>query len=95
MRPTQRDQPAFDGMLAVFNAGCCAQALGGNGTDGRQRVLDAVMQLFKNKLLQFISGFALLCVDSGLRKQHLGVDTGLLEQQTKTVIFRGQKFLRR
>ena len=94
MRAPERHQPAFDGLLAVFDAGRRPQALRCDGADRRQRVLDAVMQLFKNELLQFVGGFALLGVDAGLREQHLGIDTGLLEQQAKAVILGGQEFLR-
>ena len=94
MRSPQRNQPAFDGMLTMFDTGRCPQALGCNGADGRQRVLDTVMQLFENELLQFVGSFPLLGVDAGLREQHFGVDTGLLQQKAKAVIFRGQEFLR-
>ena len=94
MRAPQRDEPAFDGMLTVLDACRRPQALRRNGADGRERVLDAVMQFFQDKLLQFVGSFALLGVDARLRQQHLGIDTGLLEQQTKAVVFRGQEFLR-
>ena len=53
-----------------------------------------MVQLFENKLLQLVGGFALLGVDARLRKQYLGVDAGLLQQQAEAVVFRGQKFLR-
>ena len=54
MRPPQCDQPAFDGMLTVFDACRRPQALRRNGADGRERVLDAVMQFFEDKLLQLV-----------------------------------------
>jgi len=94
MRSSQRHQPAFDGVLTVLDACCRPQTLGSNGADGRQRVLDAVMQLLENKLLQFVGRFTLLGIDAGLSKQYLGIDTGLLQQQAKAVIFRSQEFLR-
>ena len=51
------------------------------------------MQFFQDKLLQFVRRFAFLGVDARLGEQNLGVDPGLLEQQPKAVIFRGQKLL--
>jgi hypothetical protein len=49
--PAQCQEPALDRLLAMFEAGCGAQALRGDGADRRQRVLDAMMQLFDNQLL--------------------------------------------
>ena len=63
-----RDQAALDGMLAVFDAGCRAQALRCNGADRRQRVLDAVVQLLENELLQFVGSLAFLGVYARLRQ---------------------------
>ena len=88
MRATQRDQPAFDSMLAVLDTGRCPQALRRNGADGCKRILDAVMQFLQNELLQFVGSFAFLGVDAGLRKQNLGVDTGLFEAAGEGCRFR-------
>ena len=64
----------------MFDASRRAQALGGNGAHGRERILDAMMHFFENELLQLVRGFTLLGVDAGLREQGLGVDAGLLQQ---------------
>src|ERR1019366_9193517 len=85
-RPS-RLQPAFDGMLAVLDAGCGAQALRGDGAHRCQRVFDAVVQFFQNELLQLVGGLALLGVDTGLRQQRLGIDARLLKQQAEADIF--------
>ncbi len=53
-----------------------------------------MMQFFKNKLLQFIGGLALLGVNTGLRQQHLRINRRLLKQQTKAVVFGRQRLLR-
>jgi hypothetical protein len=50
----------------MFGAGHVAQALRGNGADGRKRVLDAVVKLFQDRLLQLVGCLALLGVDAGL-----------------------------
>jgi len=84
---------AVDRLLAVLEVGCGAQALRGDGADGRQRVFDAVVQFFQNELLQFVGGLALLGVDTGLRQQRPGIDAGLLKQQAKADIFGLQKLL--
>ena len=51
------------------------------------------MKLVEDQLLQLVGGFALFCVDAGLREQGLGVDTGLLQQQPEAVVLGGQRFL--
>jgi len=51
----------------MLHAGRCPQALGRNGTHGRERILDAMMQLFKDELLQIVGGFPLLGVYPCLR----------------------------
>ena len=95
MRAPQRDQPALDGLLSVLDAGRGAQALGRDRADGRERILDAMMQFAEDELLQFVGGLSLLGVDAGLRKQSLGVDAGLFEQQAKAVVLRRQDSLLR
>src|SRR5688572_615349 len=83
VRTPERNQPAFDGLLPVLDAGRGAKALRRDGADGRERILDAMMQLVEDELLQLVCGFPLLGVDAGLREQGLGVDDGLLQQQPK------------
>ena len=95
VRPPQRQQPAFDGVLRVLGAGHVAQALRGNGADRRQRVLDAVVQFFQDQLLQLVGRRALAGVDAGLIEQFLGVDFRLRQQQPKADILRREKVLRR
>ena len=73
----ERHQSAFDGLPTVLDAGRGAQALRCDGTDGCERILDAMMQLIENELLQFVRSLAFLGVDSGLRQQHLGMDRPL------------------
>jgi hypothetical protein len=75
--------------------GHVAQALRGDGTDGRQRVLDAVVQFFQDQLLQLVGCLALLGVDAGLGQQFLGVDLGLGQEQPKADILCLQKVLGR
>jgi hypothetical protein len=87
VRAAQCQKPALDGVLAVFDAACGAQALRGDGAHRRQRVLDAVVQFFQNELLQPVGGLALLGVDPGLRQQHPGIDARLFEQHAKAGIF--------
>ena len=65
MRPPERQQPALDGVLRMFDPFQVAQALGDNGTDGCDRVLDAVVQLLEDHLLQLVGRFALLGVKAG------------------------------
>src|SRR3954471_21306208 len=80
MDPPERNQPAFDGLLPVLDAGRRSQGLGRNSAHGRERILDAMMQFFDDELLQLVSGFTLLGVNAGLREQRLGVNAGLFEQ---------------
>jgi hypothetical protein len=87
VRAAQCQQPALDGVLAVLDAGCGAQAPRGDGAHRRQRVLDAVVQFFQDELLQPVGGLALLGVDPGLRQQHPGIDSRLFEQHAKADIF--------
>src|SRR5664279_3031376 len=86
-------QPAFDGMLAVLDAGCGAQALRGDGAHRCQRVFDAVVQFFENELLQLVGGLALLGVDTGLPQQRLGLDARLPKQQAEADICGLWRFL--
>ena len=95
VRPSQRQQPAFDGELRVLGAGHVAQALRGNGADRRQRVLDAVVQFFQDQFLQLVGRRALAGVDAGLIEQFLGIDFRLRQQQPKADILRREKVLRR
>ena len=95
VRPAERDQSSFDRVLPVFDARCGSQALRGNGADGRQRVLDAMVQLLQDQFLQLIGRFALLRVDARLRQKHFCVDARLLKQQTKAVVLRRQDGLMR
>jgi hypothetical protein len=94
VRAAHRQQPALDGLPAMLDAGCGAQALRGNRAYCRQRILDAVVQFFHNQLLQSVGGLALLGIDTGLRKQGLGIDTRLFEQHAKADIFGLEKILR-
>jgi hypothetical protein len=52
-------RPALDGVLRVLNPLQVAQALGDDCGDGRERVLDAVVQLFEDQLLQLVGCLAL------------------------------------
>ena len=94
MSPPQRQQPPFDRVLRVLGARHVAQALGGNGADRRQGVLDAVVQLFQDQLLQLVRRLALAGVDAGLIEELLGVDFRLGQEQPKADILRRQKLLR-
>jgi len=60
---------ALDGALRVLNPLQVAQALGDDCSDGRERVLDAVMQLFEDQLLQLVGCLAFSGIDTGLGKQ--------------------------
>src|SRR5688572_15212295 len=51
MRAPKCDKPAFDRLLPVLNAGRRPQALRRNGGHRRERILDAVVQLFEDELL--------------------------------------------
>jgi hypothetical protein len=48
-----------------------AHALGNDGADGRERILDAVVQLFKDQLLQLVGRFAVPGIDAGLASKLL------------------------
>ena len=93
VRPAERQQPAFDSVLRMFSSRRVAQALGGDGAHGRERILDAVVQLFEDQLLQLVGRLALLGVDAGLGEQTPGIDLGLRKQQPQADIFRRQKVL--
>ncbi len=67
------------------------QALGGNGADGRQGILDAVVKLFEDQFLQLVRRLALQSVDADLSDQFLRVNFGLRQQQPKADIFCRQK----
>ncbi len=75
--PPERQQPALDSVLRVFSPLHVAQALGDDGANGRDRILDTVVQLFKGQLLQLVGRLALPSVDAGLGKQTPHVDLGL------------------
>ena len=49
-------------------------------------VVDAVVQFLENEALQLVRSLALLGINSRLRQQQLGIEFGLLQQQTKAVI---------
>jgi hypothetical protein len=93
--PPERQQPPLDRVLRVLDARCVAQALRGDRADGRQRVLDAVVELFEDQLLQLVGRLALLGFDAGLGKQSLRVDFGLREKEPKTYILSRQEVLGR
>ena len=75
------DAQAFDRSLRMLCARCIAQALRRDGAHGRQRVLDAMVQLFQDQLLQLVGGFAFLGVDAMMGtlrgKAGLGLLSGL------------------
>ena len=93
MRPAERQQPAFDGVLRVFSSRQIAQALGDDGADGRERILDAVVQLFEDQLLQLVGRLALPGLDAGLGEQTAGIDLGLRKEKPQADILRLQKVL--
>ena len=68
MRTPERDQAAFNRLLAMFDARGGAKALRCDCADRCQRILDAVMHLVENELLQFIGRFALFGINTRLRK---------------------------
>lgn len=66
---------------------CCAcsplqvaQALGDDCGDGRERVLDAVVQFFEDQLLQLVGCLALFGIDTGLGKQAPRIDLSLRQE---------------
>ena len=67
-------------MLRVLNPLQVAQALGDDCGDRRERVLDAVVQLFEDQLLQPVGCLALSGIDTGLGKQPLCIDLSLREE---------------
>jgi hypothetical protein len=93
--PPDRQQPPLDRVLRVLDVSCVAQALRGYGADGRQRILDAVVEFFQDQLLQLVGRLALLGVDAGLGKQSLRVDFGLREKEPKTHILSRQEVMGR
>ena len=93
MRPAERQQPAFDSMLRVFSSLQIAQALRDDGPHGRERILDAVVQLFKDQLLQLVGRLALPGLDAGVGEQTAGVDLGLRKKKPQADILRRQKVL--
>jgi hypothetical protein len=50
--PPERPQPTRDGLLFMLGALHVAEALGGDGADCRERILDAMVKLFQDQLLQ-------------------------------------------
>ncbi len=78
-------------MLRVLGARNAAQALGGDGADRRQGILDAVVQFLEDQLLKLVRRLALSGVNAGLSQQVLGVDFGLRQQQPKADVFRRQE----
>ena len=80
-------------MLRVFSSLQIAQALGDDGADGRERILDAVVQLFEDQLLQLVGRLALPGVDAGLGEQTAGIDLGLRKEKPQADILCRQKVL--
>ena len=68
-----------------------AQALGDDGSDGRERILDAVVQLLEDQLLQLVGRLALPGVDAGLGQQTAGIDLGLLKEKPQADILASSK----
>ena len=89
VRPPEREQPALDGVLRVLGAWQVAQALRDDGADGRERILDAVVQFLEDQLLQLVGRLALPGVDAGRGKQTPCINLGLREQKPQAdVLFR-------
>ena len=75
--------------LCVLNAWQAAQTLRDDGADGRERILDTVVQFLEDQLLQLVGRLALPGVDAGRGKQTPCVDLGLREQKPQAdVLFR-------
>ncbi len=53
------------------------------------------MQFLEDQLLKLVGDLALLGVYAGLSEQVPGIDFGLLQQQPKAGVLRGQEFLGR
>ena len=76
-------------MLCVLGSGQAAQTLRDDGADGRERILDAVVQFLEDQLLQLVGRFALPGVDAGRGKQTPRIDLGLREQKPQAdILFR-------
>ena len=76
-------------MLRVLGSRHMAQTLRDDGADGRQRILDAMVQFLEDQLLQLVGRLALPGVDSGRGKQAPRIDLGLREQKPQAdVLFR-------
>ena len=88
MRTSKCRQPTFDGVLSVFDARRGSQTLRRDRAHGSKGVFDAVMKLIENELLELVSRFPLLRVNSSLCEQGIGIDCCLFEQQAKTFILR-------
>jgi len=69
------------------------QALGDDGGDGRKRILDAVVQLFKDQLLKLVGRLALSGVDTGLGKQTPRIDLRLRQEKPQANVLGRQKVL--
>ena len=93
MSSSERQQPASDRVLHVFSSLQSARALGDDGPHSRERVLDAVVQLFKDQLLQLVGRLALPGLDAGVGEQTAGVDLGLCKKKPQADILRRQKVL--
>src|SRR3954469_4182939 len=84
---SERKQPPLHRRLSMFDAGRCPKTLRRYGADGRERVLDTMMQLAKNEFLQLVGSLALLSVNARFGEPGLGVDASLFQQQAKAVVF--------
>jgi hypothetical protein len=82
-----REQPALDGVLRVLSGWQVAQALRDDGSDGREGVLDAVVQFLEDQLLQLVGRLAFPGVDAGRGEQGLCTDLGLREQKPQADVF--------
>ena len=81
VRAPEREQPALDGLLCVLGAWQVAQTLRDDGADGRERILDAVVQFLEDQLLQLVGRLALPGVDAGRGEQTPCINLGLREQK--------------
>jgi hypothetical protein len=75
----------------MLGLGHVAQALRGDGADGGERILDAVVEFFQDQLLQLVGRLALLGVDAGLGEQFLRVDLGLGQSSSRRLTFSAAK----
>jgi hypothetical protein len=62
---------------------------------GRERILDAVVQLFKDQPLQLVGRLALPGLNAGVGKQIRSIDLGLRKEKPPAEILRRQKVLMR